>query len=413
MKAPYYKLWIDNDDTRDITEFVESFVYEDTMDEDNLLNITLSSKFSLQLADDSDFITGQIIAFKFGYIGGEVSQVHRARITDISRKYRERVTMTVKCLDLGTKVKKVSNGGKIWSDKTSSEIAKEIADKFSLELEADTTSKKWESLPQGNMDDLEFLRYLASREESGAYEVYIRNTTLYFVKRGIGRDSLLTVTYGDGDSGIISFEPSIKESGQKPESSKSTVAMVDSLKAKANNVVVDANSEDKTGTLGTIKRTYDENAVEIKGEGEVGKTIVSPVQDDVEAKAIANTAKKKATLKSQVAKLVMEGTPRLTPNNVITIKNVAKSDAGNWLINKVSHSISPSGYTCSMDLTKNGNKRKLTQNAPKAEDANDTVGSDSIKSEVKLRVYNENADFLGYSSDNQNAAKSSPSDKTK
>ena len=404
LKAPFFKVYIDNDSKRDITEMIESFVYEDSMQEDNLLKITIAST-GLDAVNDNDFLTGVILAVQFGYKAREVSEIHRVRITDRTPKYAQRVTIQLKCLDLGTTIKKVI-GGKIWENQTSTEIAQTIATKYNLELEADTTTKVWEALPQGNMSDLDFVKSLAQKEGSGNYISYIRNTTLYFVNRATENDSILTLTYGDGNGKILSFTPTLKESSQKPESNKTNVSYVDTLEAKVKNSVVDSTTERDTGTLGTVKRLYDENGQQLSSPVGLVKNLVIPVQDEEEAESVANATKKESTLSSQVAKLKIEGNPLLTPNNVLTIKGVAIADAGNWLIVKVVHTISPSGYTSNVSLQKNGSKRKLTQNATKAVDANNSIGTEEgINQEVKLRVYNGQGEFQGYSSNDRNATK--------
>lgn len=421
MYAPFYRLYIDNDAKRDITEYVENFTYEDCIEEDSLLKINIRSSFAEELADDTDFVTGTIIAFQFGFMAGEISELHRARITDVKHKYRERVTMELQCLDLGTVVKRVTEQT-IWKNKKSSDIAQEIASKYGLELEADPTTKVWDNIPQGNRDDFSFLRYLALREDGGNWICYIRNNTLYFVNRGTDKNSLLTFTWGDGDGTVVSFEPSIKESTQAGVSNKAVVATFDPYKGEYKPQVVDNNTEKPTGTTGEYKRVYNESGqVGFSGsktkqsttnkQAEVGKNITVPTKDKAEATNIGNSKKKKATLKSLEAKLVVNGAPNITPNNIITMNNVAKRYTGNWFVNKVTHTVTTSGFLTTMDLNKNGtksvtkNKGTSNKSVVKAKDPNTSKGGSSIKSEVKVRVYDGDGNFKGYSSSNRNAKK--------
>lgn len=403
IQSPFYKVYIDNDSKRDITDMVESFVYEDSMEEDNLLKLTIAS-VGLQAVEDTDFLTGVTLAFQFGYLAGEQSPIHRARITDRTPNYAQRVTIKLKCLDIGTTAKKVASG-KVWENMTSTQIAEQIAAKYGLDLESVATTKVWEAIPQGNRSDLDFVKYLASREGDGNYISYIRNTTMYFVERATSDVSLVTYTYGNGDSKIISFSPSLKESSQKPESGSTTIPMVDALEAKVDNVVVDKDSETQTGTLGAKKRVYNENAEQVGTVTDISKLLTLPVQDKAEATSIGNAAKKSSTLTSQVAKLKIVGSPLITPNNILTINGVAPSDAGNWLVSKIVHSVSPSGYTSDVSLQKNGAKRE-NQMTEKAADSNESIGTEEgVEPSVKLRVFDGNGDFLRYSSEDRNASK--------
>ena len=382
IKSPYYKVYIGD---RDITRYVESITYEDATEEDNIITLKIDQDYALQLADDPDFVTGKIVAFQFGFMGGAVSQLHKSKVTDIKHTYRERVMMTMKCLDLGTTVKKTTSQ-KIWENKTSSQIAEAIASKYGFDKEIKTTSKVWENLPQGNKSDLEFLKYIAAREGQGNLVVFIRNNTLYFVERGLKEDSKVTFTYGYGDGEMVSFEPTQKESTKKAVSNQTAITKVDEKTGKVTTTVVDNTTEEDTGSTELYKFDADngDNLGEISEDNTtVGKQNSEPVENEEEAKSLANSTKKNAALEGMTAKLKLDGQPLLVPNSVITIKNVAKRHLGNWLITKVTHSIQSGAYITTCDLKRNASKSK-TKN--KSKDANTTEGGDKIKDEVKLPV---------------------------
>jgi len=388
IKSPYYKVYIGD---RDITRYVESITYEDATEEDNIITLKIDQDYALQLADDPDFVTGKIVAFQFGFMGGAVSQLHKSKVTDIKHTYRERVMMTMKCLDLGTTVKKTTSQ-KIWENKTSSQIAEAIASKYGFDKEIKTTSKVWENLPQGNKSDLEFLKYIAAREGQGNLVVFIRNNTLYFVERGLKEDSKVTFTYGYGDGEMVSFEPTQKESTKKAVSNQTAITKVDEKTGKVTTTVVDNTTEEDTGSTELYKFDADngDNLGEISEDNTtVGKQNSEPVENEEEAKSLANSTKKNAALEGMTAKLKLDGQPLLVPNSVITIKNVAKRHLGNWLITKVTHSIQSGAYITTCDLKRNASKSK-TKN--KSKDANTTEGGDKIKDEVKLPVNTYDAD---------------------
>lgn len=398
MRAPYFKVYIAKNN-RDVSGFIEDFKFEDCVGEDNLVTLAINRDFALRLADDDDFVTGTIISFQFGVMGETVSALHSARMTNIDYNYTDKVTMTVQCLDLGTTVKKVTSQ-KIWTKKTSSQIAQEIAVKYGLDSEVEPTTKVWDSIPQGNKSDLAFLKYLANREEGGNFIVFIRDNTLYFTKRNLDKESVITYTYNYGKGPVISFKPSVKESS--PEAGAGNTSVVTGF---GGNAEVDGNTEDKGGTTGAYRKWYGEEG-KFEGKHKAPATadkpkvqthIVDPTQDKKEAKNIANSSKKKNTLKTLTADLTVEGNCLLSPNNILTMKNVAKRHEGNWWIEKVAHSISHSGYTCTLSLNKNGGK-KVGKTATKAPDANTTVGDKKVKSNNTVKVFTgEDGKYIGKS----------------
>lgn len=404
MKAPFYRVYIDNDSHKDLSESIESFIVEDCVEEDSLLRLTIKQEFAASLADDDDIIVGQIIAVQFGYIQGSTSELHRFRITDVMPKYRERVTLEVVCLDIGTEVKK-SVSSKIWKNKTTYQIAKEIADSHGLELEGESTTKIWENIPQANKDDLSFLKYMAAREKDGNYIVYIRNKTLYFTTRNMSGDSISTFTYGNPEGRVTSFEPSIRESDQKPESVAAETTHIDPETGEITTVKADNMSEKPTGSTGTYDKEYNARS-EFVGMKEVKKKVkknyVETYDDVEEATGKMNNDKKTAILDTIEATLITEGEPLWLPDNVITVANVGKRFAGNWYTKKVRHTISGSGYVSVGELSRNG----LGTGKTKTKDPNDSQGDDAeVKEAVKLPVFDANGIFTGYSSEDRNTKK--------
>lgn len=406
MKAPFYKVdLISNDKTYDITKYVKSFVYEDAIEEDSLLKIVVDSDYAEQLADDSRFVTGANIHFQFGFMQGKISAVHSSRISDITHEYAHSVTMSITCLDLGNAIKKATSS-KVWKGKTSSQIAAEIAASWGLQSDITETSKVWDSLPQGNKNDKQFLTYLAEREDDGDFISYIRNDTLYFGKRKMDKNSDFIYTYGEN---IVRFRPSWKESSAKPEAIKSKAIVTNPFKGTTAQAEASATKEKGGAYTGTYKTAFNQNSkavgkIPIKqdskqekatGKG-FGKPFINPSPDLKESENLANSKKKTATLKTLVADLVVEGNPLIEPNTVITINNVAKKYVGNWYVVKATHNVSGT-YTTTMSLSRNAvkEKSKNVENAPKAK-VNNTVGAKPQTKQTTVKItkvytYDQNA----------------------
>jgi phage protein D len=413
-KYPYYKIFV-GEKQHDISSMIENFRFEESVKEDNMLEITVKTD-SVQDAE-KEIVEGSPVVFQFGYIEGKSSEFHTARITDISVRYAERITMKVVALDKGTVLKKlVSN--RVWKNITTSEIVKKIAAKYNLLAVVDEQGRKWESLPQGNLSDFEFLQQLAEQESGGNFICFVNGSKLYFVRRGFDKPSKVTFKYGSGASSVISFEPKQKASDLKAGSSTTSVG-ADALKKEAFGEKVDPGTEDKSVELGKHKIVYDEYGEEIgfdKGDGiltkisdkvfsemeSLGKRVITSHPEKDLVKNIGNSRKKEGTLKAFEATLTVAGTPDIRANEVITVTGVLPRHQGNYLVRKVTHNISPmSGYISVMELAKNANDVEK-KNGVESTNANKTVGKDvTDPSKVTLTVYDADGNEIATKSESE------------
>jgi len=439
MLAPYYKIYIGKD-KEDITDLCTRFVFEDCSEEDSLLTfkMVVDDKFDEKIA------AGNIVYFKFGYIGLQLSEVHKSRISDIKYNYSGEITGTITCLDLGTVLRKVPSN-KIWKKKTSSDIAKEIAVKYGMEYDIEKTDKVWDQLPQGNRTDSTFLGYLAEREKSGTYITYIRGTTLFFKQRDLKRKSVRLFDYKSEDGTVKGFSATENTSSQDGAATAVNISSGDKKQGTEEEKEVNNETEEKTGTLGThnlnytrvnsagevvgstgpglgvkvgvrggfftdaapIKKTTPNTPgisyTKVNSEGEVvqaagpglgvkvgvkeglffpSRNINEPTSDKQEAENVANSKKKQATLDSFTGKLRLTGQPSIVPNVIITVAGVANRHKGNWYVVKVTHSLTEGGYTTSLDLKRNGTSMgNKTKVSDKADDNKATDANTSVGDE--------------------------------
>lgn len=421
MKVPIAKIESEN---FDFTDYVTSFVYEDSAKEDSMVEITLHLPNLVDLLDSGTFESGVVLTFTIGFVGGPFSEPHSVVITDYEVKYST-LTLVVSALDSGVALKRIESD-KIWGEMTSSQIAKEIATKYKLDTEVTDTTKIWEkdSLPQAGRSDFEFLRYLASIEDGGDFITYVRNSKLYFTKRGLDKDSLYSYNYGYDDD-IIEFAPSYKDSTQKSEAESVTTKSYDYttntdidtttdeldvesislgtyensfLSGSINSVVEEGSklldfggseTSDETTNKGAFKR-YDgvtgleievvddvntetdnevvQNTVSEDISSIVGKSIAIPEIDLDEVSNISNSLKKDAALKVLVAELTVEGNPLIEPDNIITMQGkLAKKHIGNWYIDKITHKIGSSAYVSIVSMAKNGTEQDIKSDGGVAE----------------------------------------------
>lgn len=400
MATPYNKIWVNNDDQSELTGYIESMSFEDAVLEDSFLNLTMAVPADMNIADTPYLTNGTELYFIFGYLDGAYSPRHLVRIVDITYKYGARITLSIKCLDKGSVVKKNSDR-KVWKGKTTIQIITEILQGYGMEFEYDEYRgghKKWDSIPQGNKSDFDFIRYLVSREVSGNYLFYVKNNRGYLVQRAHEEKSTAAYVYGDGTGTVLSFEPSLKESTQTGAGNSSGVAAtfgdgssatVKDDKEPDNKFYYDANAKDVTAQL---KKEYKDIGTPEQKERikeTVGKVVNSAVADKTEAANLSNYNKTKENAKILTAKLKVEGDPTITSNTVINMQGVYKPHQGAWLVTKVTHEINASGYVTTMDMDKGyktnkttGKKKSKSGSKEEAPDAGPIIAYDANANEV-------------------------------
>ncbi|WP_375560262.1 phage late control D family protein [Bernardetia sp. OM2101] len=377
--SPFYKVFIASTG-EDITPFVDSFSYEDTLEKDDLLRISVTLKNVFEI--DEDWIAiGEKLNFFFGYIGGLQTEIKVAKISDFDTPYGDVIKLKIDATDVGQFMKEEFSN-KIHNEKTLSELVQEIADKYSLKAEIIETKKKYSYLPQAQKSDFDFLTQLAKREN---LVFRVTGETLILEKRNLLKESIKTYTWRKD---IISFHPKVKYSKQDSSSQKTTSF---SLNPQTNAIQKsEAKSDDKDKEkLGEYEVKVDANGNQTKvfpkkkaeaEKSEDGKLVQGSV-DKAENDGLVNKIQEDKSLGNVTAILVVEGNPILKAGQVLTIAGVAKKHEGNWKIVCVKTDITAGAYyktTC--DLKKNATNKSVTNVQPdkastKSQAVNDSQGS--------------------------------------
>ena len=387
-----------------ITEKVERFDYETTCERDNQLSITIGLDFRFNPSKSDIFREGDTLNFRFGLLGERAKQspLHVCRITDVSTKYADRVTLNIRALDKGNAMKKTKGLKAYEGGKLVKEIIKEIAERNELQAKIESGAGEFSAgaIVQGNRNDLAFCQYLCSLEPSGDYTIFVQDNELIYEKIGYDKKAKKTYYIFGDEKNVTGFE-------SKYEESQSGVAMQNATTvipaAKEMQVASITPKEDKTTSLGKNKTTasylFDKNA------NEIGRNVLSPsepIKQSAEPQTLKNETPKVSTAAAQRQKagqkilkgsLTIELEPNIFPNEVITIAGGFEQDNGNWLVISCKHS----GSFTTLQLTKNGTNRKgkggvtaQNTNVVKAEKVNATIGES--KQETKKILYNRNAD---------------------
>lgn len=372
-KSPFYRVSMAKSG-RDITDLIDSFSYEDCTEEDDVVKIVIRGKHPA-IIDDPEFSEDVRIRFIFGYLGGDVSPIRVAKITDINYKYGKTVDMTITATDLGRDLK-VTESNKIWKNVTSKEIITQIAKKHKMEVNIEGETKKHTNIPQGNSSDFDFIKYLASIEP-GNYIYYVKGTTINYVKRKISKAPSYTFIYGDPSGGVLGFNVTVKKDKKNAGSgeTKATGINPDTMETvsnKANKTV------EKTG-----RYVYDENSNLIT-DTDTGKALTGVVvKNPTDAKAVTEKAKANSELEGITASLELEGMPNVAADKILAMNGVAKKHSGNWYISKATHKVDRGGYKTACDLKKNATSQDVSNKDSKEKEANKIYKYDSNADPVK------------------------------
>lgn len=424
VKSPFYVVLVKLSEKEkiDITDMVEGFTYEDCVEKDDLVRFTIKTS-DVDLIDETWLKVGAELIFKYGYIGGLQSTEHLAQITNINIKFANLISVEVEALDKGNIMKKTTSN-KIWKEQTASQIAETIASYYRLETSIEKTNFQYQSIPQGNRSDFEFLQYLATQEKDGSFHTFVKDDVLYFERKRLDSKSNRLFTYKED---IISFQIDYRGTSQAPSSVQTTATSFNPLTAETQKFDVNAlkaKDDVKLGKVVPAYTQYDANADTKKGVSDFGKDI-KPEQPKTEKENnvtgqfmplpsqmpavrmenMANSANKKSTQKELTANLVIEGDPTVSANGIVTIQNVGKKFSGNYYVVKITHRFSGSTYTTSFELQKNALNKSantnITSNVPTSNNTvqsdlktNETVGQKTENVKKTIQRYDQNANKL-------------------
>jgi phage protein D len=382
----------------DISDRIENFKYIHSVEKDSYLEIKIKKEYVPSMIDDSVIINGNMIVFQWGYLGGQTSRVHTVKIQDPTIVYAERVSMTIKGLDIGNTMKKTSSLATPTKSQTTNfenEILKPICTKHGLVLKTEGSNLS-QILPSsiGPMAGVDDFNYLKNIAKANDFICYVDGNSLVFKKRNLGKKSSRIFTYGDGSGTVISFAPKTNETtgdnltGEtKATSVNPLTGEVEETKSQSKEIVLgqyDANGKDVDS-----KNSSTLNAFAQKGFDYKNKSIPSSLENQT---AVNKTSADKK-IKEITADLLTIGDPTMEGDLIITMAGVSVKDSGNWYVTEIAHTITASGetYLCNFSLNKNGTGRPVKTNAEKTKsEVNKTTGSKENKSTKTIPEYNSN-----------------------
>lgn len=403
-KSPFYTV-VDKSSGTNITEYVTDIDYEDVIEGDDIITFTLKG-LSMQKIDEDFLDTGRVWDFYYGFIGGVQSANRLGQITQSTIKYNKgKADVTVIARDLGYNTKRV-NGSYVYKNKTASEIATDIASKFGLGTDIETTTKVYESVALGNKNFMQFLKDLALKEGSdiadskGSIEVYVRGSILNFKRRDLSKEASRLYEYNNGSGKVMSLEVTYEDTGSTPTQS-----------------VTSSGVDTETGEIFTAKVSKEDNAEATTGNKDVtfsvdgvlqspiigtdaegvtsaieGQCITVPANNEADAKSKITNTQKDSVSKAMKLTIRTELDPTIEAGEMITVSGISQKHIGNWRIHKVRDTINGSGGITTITAYRNGAKKSGTvSDKDNTGDTNNTTGNTDEKVTKDLNVVTFNS----------------------
>lgn len=371
--APTYLIQIEGQQlSKDITQEIRSFVFEDNEKELDVMELTVTNR-NLQFIDDPLFQEGNEISVRFGYVGN-LSPMKKATIKDIEYDFPESgdPTIILRAYDKGYKLAGKENQ-KIWKKPPPgilySEIASEIAGNNGLTPVVEETKVKHLRVAQSNISDAEFLKKLAetARSKDGdgvtGYAFYVEDNQLHFHPRKLEEGPTHVLEYFTDRRGTLRyFKPTTQSQGAKGAGTETKAIGIDPRKKE----VVEHKASNKNTSQRTSlgKKTYlvdgntGEENYQSQESGHIEPSIErsesfheEPSQEPAKDKAEGKF--KEAEMKQVEATAGTIGIPSLKAKKNIEVKGVGQKFSGIYYVQNVRHEIGESGYTCELKLKRN------------------------------------------------------------
>jgi phage protein D len=262
------------------------------------------------------------------------------------------------------------------------------------------TDEVFEVINQTAETDARFIRRLAAREE---FEFYVDESGFHFHERRQNESPTHVFTwYADpGRGDILSIDV---ESDLVKRTGKVAVRGRDPLTRTTIDTIATNDTVDRS-TLGDVLEVVDP---------ETGDTAIETRNATLSIHATAATTQKRAARESSARfrraeratiKLSMKvvGDPTLSAKRIVEVRGISALLSGKYYVTEVKHSVSSSGYTCDLKLTKDGGGRSARPKAREQKGEKNTTKprNDGQPTQFEIIDPETGTTFVEYRSDGQ------------
>lgn len=319
--------------------------------------ITLANP-DLMLLDDPDIQEGKTVEWVFGY-PGNLSPLFKGTLFVTEPTFDAYSGLTLRLYVYDAVMDAVWNlRQENWRDPEDrakvliSEVVEQIAAENGWNAVVEKTQGYVTEIPQPGISDWEFIHdVLAPRavaedpDKRGKYRVWFEedSNTLHFepVDGTQQPKRVYRFMVENDDPVLLHFRPRVDN--QRPDHQDAVGATRTDIDGEGNIVTGDAESDTEHGRwrYDMAQKTY--HFEEMPEQQDPAKEDPSERAEDAEYKADVDQSE--VQLEYEPADIVVVGDPQIRANDIVSVWNVGQKFSGRYLVDEVTHTIGPSGYT--------------------------------------------------------------------
>lgn len=304
-------------------------------------------------SDASLFREGTTVNISMGYVPDDMQPMIEGVITTVSPTFPADGIPTV-TIGGNTRMHSLrgTNKTKTFQSTTDAQVVQQIAQAHGLQAQADDTQTQYDYLMQPNLSDFEFLKQRATRLN---FEILVQEKTLIFRKK-LGQPQMYTLVWAGVQQAFASGPNTLPLKSFSPHLDASAPAS--NVQHRGYNVaqkqpfVCKAGPSDQDTTMGGTQpgSNVPKNAFgDDRNEVHVTSPMISQEEGDQRAKAqLNNKAMQTVTGRAETI-----GIPQLRAGQLVRLLGVGPRFEGQYKVTQATHSIGASGYSTSLDVTRN------------------------------------------------------------
>jgi phage protein D len=321
-----------------------SFAFEDCEEKADKLTLTLDN-FDLSLFDREELMAGAVIEVSWGYPGA-MAPPRRVVVKSIKGFQ----TLTLEGQALAALMNQQAKTRR-WEGKSRSDVVREVSSENGYDgafVDIEDTTEIVDVINQTAETDARFLKRLAARE---GFAFWIDNTGLHFHRRKQDAAPVHVFTwYSDERGEVISINVEsdlVKRAGSVAVKGRDPVAKTtidasssaDTAKRSTLGDVIEV-VDPKTGTTTLLKR----NAT----------ASVAPTSSSTATAAGREAEARFVKAERETVKLTMQvvGDATFAAKSIVEVHGISSLLSGKYYVTDAKHSISSSGYTCDLKLSR-------------------------------------------------------------
>lgn len=298
----------------------------------------------LQQVDNDQWQVGAEIEIKLkgtSDASGKLSSLFKGFVVAVEPEFgRTSKTLTIRAYDYSY-VLHAGRRTEVYTDVTFDDVARKIANRNGLQIEAESSNFTKTYLHQSGETDWQFLWRLAAMID---FEVVVVDRKLFFRKAAQGSEQGPDLEYGKN---LLTFRPRIT-GGQSVEQVE-----VRSWDMKSPGEMVSVQKPDQPTTKPGMNRDAVVTGMK-RVNGTAEKVIVSryPVETQQEADAVARNLANRSANAFAEAEGVAHGDPKLRAGSKVVLKGVGTRFGGDWIVTTSTHVLKGSkGYETAFAVT--------------------------------------------------------------